>query len=1080
MRERIARSLGAGTVLAALLVGVPLLLLRYGPALPHRVPSGAQLRDAPGQALTDNAVFTILTIAAWFAWAMFSTSVVTEFVAELRGATVPRLPLPSLVQAGARQLVAALLMSTTLTGPLASHRVMAAPALPGPSARPVAAVATLAPPPPPSAPAQSPRTTPPAELPAITVVTGDSPWSLAERHLANGTRWRDMWELNKGVTQPDGRAWVVEDQIDVGWRLRLPADATGVPIPSPDPASAEGQVLVRSGDTLREIARDRLGDPDRYPELFDATTDIVQPDGRHLIDPDLILPGWTVRIPAVSPPTVPHPADPPPPVAPRPPATETVPTTPPSSAPPSSAPTPTTDSTPSTAATTAATPASSPGLSGETSPQDEASGSREPTPERQGVLESSAPFLAGITGATVLATGLAVLLRRRRQRLATGGGGLRWHHRDSALADAEMALVSASDLPLVRWAGQELAQMVAGLDPRQITGAPVAVELSEQFGIEVLWDVPQPEAPTRWVAADGGWAWRLPYDPDAPTPADSYSSPIPALVTIGWRDGRQLLLDLEAVGSLAVTGDSDAVESFVRSLVLELGSDEDLADAYLDLAGIEVEGSEHLDRVSVAELFAATDRLAAATEACIEAIAETPSGSSFAFRAGRHGGHLEAQVVVASLDPAMEEELVDAAPPHRGVAAVVIGAVVNAGAHLAIDKNGSAHLEPLGLDFQAVGMPANTAARVQQLLEAQPETDDAEPCSDAVMGTSPIAISPVIDLRFGPDQEPGQAASLGHNGHGPPTSNGHRQDATSLVAPLGEEVLLRSAPASTNGSAPSSSGPKGPGSAGVTTPASAARGRSAPPEPEPQLLVRVLGVPNVPTRPMLNRRELVLAVYLACKGGAISASSVQDAVWNGRAVQDKTLWNLVARTRSTLGSFDDGRPVLPQADRTDNTLHLADGVSTDTDLLRERYERALHLPADQAIPLLVDGLDLVEGPPFDAPGYDWAHHTLQLVAEASDLIERATLHLVNLATASDDVDTARHAIVQGLRGLPGNEALYRSRMTLEHGAGNMAAVKGAYVELLGFLADLDADPSNATQKLYESFTRPARPAGPHW
>jgi hypothetical protein len=197
-------------------------------------------------------------------------------------------------------------------------------------------------------------------------------------------------------------------------------------------------------------------------------------------------------------------------------------------------------------------------------------------------------------------------------------------------------------------------------------------------------------------------------------------------------------------------------------------------------------------------------------------------------------------------------------------------------------------------------------------------------------------------------------------------------------------------------------------------------------------------------------------------------------VWNGRAVQDKTLWNLIARTRSALGTFEDGTPVMPQADRQTNTLHLSDGVRTDCDLLRAAYKKSLTASPDQALTELSSALDLIEGPPFDAVGYDWAHHTYQLVAEASDLIERAAERVVALAEDAGDIETARHALVQGLRGLPGNEVLYRLRMTLEHQAGNLAAVKGAYVELLGFLADLDTDPSDATVNLYQRLTAASR------
>ena len=37
---------------------------------------------------------------------------------------------------------------------------------------------------------------------------------------------------------------------------------------------------MKPGDTLSEIAEAKLGDPMRYPELFEASRDTVQPDGR--------------------------------------------------------------------------------------------------------------------------------------------------------------------------------------------------------------------------------------------------------------------------------------------------------------------------------------------------------------------------------------------------------------------------------------------------------------------------------------------------------------------------------------------------------------------------------------------------------------------------------------------------------------------------------------------------------------------------------------------------------------------------------------------------------------------------------
>ena len=52
-----------------------------------------------------------------------------------------------------------------------------------------------------------------------------------------------------------------------------------------DPGTAV--IEVHSGDTLWDLSAQYLGDGVRYTELFDASDDYPQPDGRRLTDPDL-------------------------------------------------------------------------------------------------------------------------------------------------------------------------------------------------------------------------------------------------------------------------------------------------------------------------------------------------------------------------------------------------------------------------------------------------------------------------------------------------------------------------------------------------------------------------------------------------------------------------------------------------------------------------------------------------------------------------------------------------------------------------------------------------------------------------
>ncbi len=55
---------------------------------------------------------------------------------------------------------------------------------------------------------------------------------------------------------------------------------------------------VRRGDCLWDIAWNELGEPERWPEIFEASRTVRQPDGRRLTDPDLIVTGWVLHVPA--------------------------------------------------------------------------------------------------------------------------------------------------------------------------------------------------------------------------------------------------------------------------------------------------------------------------------------------------------------------------------------------------------------------------------------------------------------------------------------------------------------------------------------------------------------------------------------------------------------------------------------------------------------------------------------------------------------------------------------------------------------------------------------------------------------
>jgi len=64
-------------------------------------------------------------------------------------------------------------------------------------------------------------------------------------------------------------------------------------------------------DSLYRIAQRRLGDGDRWPEIWRLTTNSAQPGGRKLTSPSLIHPGDQVRLPPTTRPVQPKPPQPP-------------------------------------------------------------------------------------------------------------------------------------------------------------------------------------------------------------------------------------------------------------------------------------------------------------------------------------------------------------------------------------------------------------------------------------------------------------------------------------------------------------------------------------------------------------------------------------------------------------------------------------------------------------------------------------------------------------------------------------------------------------------------------------------------
>ena len=66
----------------------------------------------------------------------------------------------------------------------------------------------------------------------------------------------------------------------------------------PITAPVSGTVVVAPGQDLAEIAATQLGSADSWPAIWELNRGSAQPGGWHFTDPDVIRPGWTLRLPA--------------------------------------------------------------------------------------------------------------------------------------------------------------------------------------------------------------------------------------------------------------------------------------------------------------------------------------------------------------------------------------------------------------------------------------------------------------------------------------------------------------------------------------------------------------------------------------------------------------------------------------------------------------------------------------------------------------------------------------------------------------------------------------------------------------
>lgn len=717
LRQRLTGLLATVAVLG-IIIGLPALFLAIGAnPIPDQAPSWESVKDALLAPDDGTLILGLFKVIGWAAWAFMTLSLVVETIARLRRVEAPKLPGLGRPQAAAHGLIglAALLF---IAAPIAAQAANVGPAAASaPATVGHVQAGTLD-----QTPARHGVKVEAKQEHATvdhSVKPGESLWSIAEDHFGDGARYKEIAELNRNLlgSRPSF--------LEPGWVLKLPA--------APDSGAPAHAYTVQPNDTLSDIAHDELGDADRWPEIYKASTGITQPGGAHLADPDVIDVGWKLNIPGAQTPAghddrqqQPQPREDKP-ETPAEPKTEQQPIDPPAEETP---PVPETEA-PETAAPEVPQTEEPTAPAADVDQVDEADDS---------ILE--APWvLAGLTGGGVLLSGalLMALRSRRRSAYRNRPPGRAIAAPRPELAPVEMTLnaTGAAAAATVEFADESLRRLAAAVGAQGTTMPPLAaVELAKG---KLTMHLSAPAAvPGPWVGSPDQTHWHVSTEiavEDLGPDTGNVEPPYPLLATIGMSDtGETWLLNCEELSTLTISGDPTYGRDFARHLAAQLAVNPWSRRVQVDCIGVAEETVAMDERITYYPTGAAgtpaTAEILAAAVTTVDRAKRHDTDVSTARTGSVDDDTWPARMLLldaAAGDPDDLEQLLQLINDHVGQSAtsiVVAGERPNTpGAVLHMTSTGRVVLEHVGLNLVAVGLTSDEASGCA-LVYAQSETPE--------------------------------------------------------------------------------------------------------------------------------------------------------------------------------------------------------------------------------------------------------------------------------------------------------------------------------------------------------------------
>ena len=815
--------LGAIVMLLVLVIGPPVALITvFGLPIPHTMPSASLLTHR----LEAATVLKACSVVVWLAWLQLVWCVVAEVSAAVRNIGMPRrVPLAGGIQALVHRLVTtALLVSTAAAAApaLAPAAALAAtpPAavahaqvrdatpggtIPGQSLPPALLVA-------PAANGGAHRLLGPTDVRQEFRPVNGSPggngtqasaarpdgdqdrwahrtekiyvvkppvgrfheslWEIAENHLGDGRRYREIFELNRDMPQPGGSMLTIASLIRPGWVLRMPHDAYG-----------PGIEEVKASPPARHSGRPHEPRPAARPPA----------PGKHASPPAAVPPAEVP--PAVTPPAQASPA------ARTPAASAPAAPAPATPAPGSSAPAPSGPAHASPPPGSSAAPA--PAANGRSATGQPASGRSAVAARSAPARSASAPgqsapahaaprsapgYPLELAAAGLLAAGvLAALERRRRKQSRRRPPGRRVVAPPPDAAWAEAALRFGEDERSARTLDAGLRYLSRALQRQGRTPPTVFAAHIGDDNLDLWVTPPSHDVPGPWYAVGDGQVWRLPLadmqglDPEQ---AGHGTALYPGLVTIGTDPTGQVLVDLEAArGPIAVTGPEDLVADTLCTIAAELATSLWSDTMHVTLVG----GGEDLavlspDRVHVAGSVArALPLLEAHAAGVADALAASGARSVLDGRAeGLIPEAWTPHYLITLIPPTPQEAQRLAALGRAGSLAagyLVAGETSGASWTWEVTPDGQLRAPELGLDVTAQLIPAQQQAAMAGLFGA------ADDMTGALMSAPPVDAAPASHLA--PDATmPAEVTLLG------PVSVRATGEIEPSMLPLATEIVV--------------------------------------------------------------------------------------------------------------------------------------------------------------------------------------------------------------------------------------------------------------------------------------------------